>query len=386
MATAPVGLERRITTTTLILLVFGHVMLFSATGVLGLQNQNSEFYYLSAQFTGAALGLALMFLFSKVRYQFLGRIAPILMATQIVLTTMAFIPGFAHSAQGVNRWISLGFMKFQPSEVAKITLMIYVCQILALKDNVAFTPKRKLLSILPILLLLGLIFKQPDLGSTILLSVTIIAVLFIAGARPIYVMGFLGIGILGFALSLINSDYRQRRVMAFLNPWADPQGGGFQSIQSFLSFYSGKIFGVGLGNGNSKLFYLPEVHTDFIFALVGEELGFVGAFALMCTFAYLGYLLFKIVRFAPDLFGRYLAFTLSLSLLLQIVVNLGGVTGVIPVKGLPLPFISWGRSALVVNLAMMGILLNICKQALPPTPEKQTGRNSAQDSEKNDRR
>ena len=152
--------------------------------------------------------------------------------------------------------------------------------------------------------------------------------------------------------------------MAFLNPWADPQGDGFQTIQSFLSIHSGRIFGAGIGNGNSKLFFLPEVHTDFIFALIGEELGFLGSFLCLALFLYFGYLIFKVAFRAPDTFGRLLAFGLSLSLLLQVAVNLGAVTGLIPVKGLPLPFISWGRSALIVNLLMVGILLNIARQSI----------------------
>src|SRR5262249_53346425 len=152
----------------------------------------------------------------------------------------------------------------------------------------------------------------------------------------------------------LHSDYRRRRLIAFLNPWADPQGSGFQAIQSFLSIHSGKLFGMGIGNGNSKLFYLPEVHTDFIFSLIGEELGFLGATLLLALFLYFTYLLFKASSRAPDAFGRYLAFGLSLCLGLQVIINLGGVTGLIPIKGFPLPFLSWGRSALVVNLLMVG--------------------------------
>jgi len=365
MAATPLPLERRIKGLVYLLLIFGQVILFSATGVMGAEDKGSEFFYLSRQFLGSLIGLSMMFLLSRVKYQVIGKIAPILLSGQVLLTLLCFLPPFSHQAQGVNRWIALGPITFQPSELAKITLIAYIAQILALRDSMLLTYTKKIKLCLPVILLLALIFKQPDLGSTILLTVTIIALLFIAGARLTYVMGFMGLGSMLFALSFVNSGYRKRRLLAFLNPWADPQGDGFQSIQSYLSFYSGKLFGTGIGNGNSKLFYLPEVHTDFIFALVGEELGFVGAMGLVIIFAYLGYLLFKLARFAPDPFGRYLAFGLSFILMLQIIVNLGGVTGIIPVKGLPLPFISWGRSALVVNLAMMGILLNIAYQSSP---------------------
>jgi cell division protein FtsW len=220
---------------------------------------------------------------------------------------------------------------------------------------------------LPIFLLLGLVFKQPDLGSTTVLILMGFGLLFIAGMQWTYLVGMIGVGGLLFLVSTWTSAYRQRRILAYLNPWADPQGSGFQSIQSFVAIYSGKIFGTGIGNGNSKLFYLPEVHTDFIFSLISEELGFLGAVCILFLFAYLGYLLFRIARYAPDTFGRLLAFGLALGLSIQTTVNLMGVTGLIPVKGLPLPFISWGRSALIVNLAMIGILLSIARQSERPS-------------------
>jgi cell division protein FtsW len=282
---------------------------------------------------------------------------------QIMLVGATYVSHLGHNAGGATRWLRLGPLVFQPSELAKITVTILVAHLLAKQKEAKMPLQRWFLLLSPIAILLALIFKQPDLGTTVLITVTIVGISFIAGMKLVYLFGLLGTGAAAFTFSLLHSEYRRRRLFAFLNPWNDPQGNGFQTIQSFLSFHSGRFFGTGIGNGNSKLFYLPEVHTDFVYALIGEELGFVGAIALLAAFVYFSYLLFKVSLHAKDSFGCYLGFGLALSLVLQIAVNLGGVTGILPVKGLPLPFISWGRSALIVNLAMMGILLNIVRQS-----------------------
>lgn len=372
MDAAPPYLERRILGLTLFFLLFGLTMVFSATAVLGVQSRDSEFYYLTRQAGCAAIGLALMWGLSHVRYQTWERLAWPALGLQLLITAAVFLPPLANPVQGVSRWIRLGPFTFQPSELAKVTLAIFIARLVGRVKAGGLPVGKAFLQGAPCLLVLALIYRQPDLGSTVLLLSMAVALIFIAGARPAYMVGSLGAGALLFGLALLRSDYRKRRLLAFLNPWADPQGSGFQSIQSYLSFHSGKVFGVGIGNGNSKLFHLPEVHTDFIYSLVGEELGFVGAVVLLVLFAYFGYLLFKVVRHAPNPFGQFLAFALAFSLLAQVAVNLGGVTGLLPVKGLPLPFISWGRSALLVNLAMVGILLNIVRQS--GSPDKRPGR------------
>ena len=251
-----------------------------------------------------------------------------------------------------------------------MTIPIYVASILTSNREEAWNWKKWVAYFLPVLVICFLIFRQPDLGTTFIVISISFLMLFVAGLRVSIVISLLiaGAGFIAYALTY--SEYRARRLFAFMNPWADPHGSGFQVIQSFLSFHSGKIFGSGLGNGNSKLFYLPEVHTDFIFALIGEELGFVGAGAVVLVFGYLFYLLFRLCARLEDSFGSLLCFGLTLSLVLQVLINLGGVTGLLPVKGLPLPFLSWGRSALIINLFSMGILLNIIKQSeiISPAP------------------
>ncbi len=363
MTTKLLSPERKIVSLVILFLLIGLVMLFSATGIMGVQQHGSEFYYVNRQALCGILGLFFMFLLSRTKYQWWGKLAIPLLLIQLTLNFVTIFTHLGHNAGGATRWLKLGPVQFQPSELAKISVTLYVAYMLSTLQELKASRKFWIVHGGLILLVLFSVFRQSDLGSTVLLSCIILGLFFIGGARTTYLLGVLGAGIGAALFAMLHSEYRRRRVMAFLNPWADPQGSGFQTIQSFLSFHSGKIFGVGIGNGNSKLFFLPEVHTDFIFALIGEELGFVGAITLLVMFAYFGYLLFKASFHAPDNFGKYLGFGLSLSLLLQVSVNLGGVTGILPVKGLPLPFISWGRSALFVNLLMMGILLNIVRQS-----------------------
>lgn len=362
------SIQQRILTVVLALLVFGHIMLFSATGVMGATSKGSEFFYVIRQGVSALVGVLLMLALSRIRYQWWAKVSLPLLVGQIVLVGLTHVSAFSHHAQGAARWLTLGPLHFQPSELSKITLTIYAAHVVANASK--WNTKAWVMHGTLVALLLGLIVKQPDLGTTVLLGVILLGMLFVAGVRIAVLAGVLIPAIAIAVIAMVSVDYRRRRLFAFLNPWADPQGSGFQVIQSFLGFHTGKIFGVGIGNGNSKLFFLPEVHTDFIFALVGEELGFIGSIGLLSVYAYLGYLLFKAATSAPDAFGKYLGFGLTLSLLFQIAVNLGGVTGLMPIKGLPLPFISWGRSALIVNLVMIGLLLNIVRQAVPPPSKK----------------
>lgn len=355
--------QRRVVWLVLLFLLVGQVMLFSATGVMGLQKFGSELHYVSRQLSCAIAGVVLMIALSRFPYQNWRKLAWPLLLLQIVLVGATLLSPLGHFAQGATRWLRFGGFAFQPSELAKITVAIFAAHILSVRMEKTLTSRQLAFCALPILLLLCLVFRQPDMGTTALLSVTLVGLIFLAGLKLRYFVGALVVGGIGLGYAILTSEYRRRRLFAFLNPWEDPQGSGFQSIQSFLSLYSGKLFGVGLGNGNSKLFFLPEVHTDFIFALVGEELGFLGAASLLVLFSYFLYLLFQATRHAPDNFGFFLGVGLSLSLALQIAVNLGGVTGLLPVKGLPLPFVSWGRSALLVNLAVVGILLNIIRQS-----------------------
>jgi len=356
-------LQKQITACVVLFLLLGQVMLFSATGVPALQRYGSEFYFVSRQALTAGIGFLFMLFLSRVKYQFWFKTAYFLFGLEVLLVAATFIPGIGHHAQGATRWIRIQGFLLQPSELAKIALPLFVARALAEHQASPFSGKKIATLAGLVLLLLGLIIKQPDLGTTTLLVLSTLGIFFIAGMSLMYLLTGFVLGGVGFAAALMHYEYRRKRLFAFLNPWADPQGSGFQTIQSFLSFHSGGLLGTGIGNGNSKLFYLPEVHTDFIFSLIGEELGFVGAILVVALFVYFSYLCFRTSFRASEPFACYLAFGIAFLLAAQVAVNLGGVTGLLPVKGLPLPFISWGRSALVVNLTMVGILLNIVRQS-----------------------
>jgi cell division protein FtsW len=354
-------IPRQIFGIVLIFLLLGEIMIYSATGVLGLQRHGTEFYFVFRQSVCALVGIAAMLLVSRIRYQLWDKTASILFIAQLVLSGLTLLTNYGHNALGATRWLKIGPLALQPSELSKFTAAIFLSSFLARRTSASI--RQWVLHLAGFFTLLVLIFRQPDLGSTVCLTAMAVGLFFVSGVNPIYLFGAGSVSGVFFLFSIFHSEYRRRRVLAYLNPWLDPTGNGFQTIQSFLSFYSGKIFGLGIGNGNSKLFFLPEVHTDFIFSLVGEELGFLGTGLVLLLFVYFGYLLFKVASRAPDKFGVYLGFSIGFSLLLQVVINLAAVTGLIPIKGLPLPFISWGRSALLANLFSVGILLNIARQS-----------------------
>ena len=304
----PLSTQRRIILLTFFFLLIGQIALFSATAVMGIQKHASEFYYVMRQASCGLIGLLLMWGTSKIPYQKWRKFSYVLVFAQIGLLVATHVGPFRHFAYGATRWLKLGPILFQPSELAKITVCIFFASLLARHRESSLPLKKWLTNSVPILLTLLLIFKQPDLGTTTLLTIVLIGMLFIAGVRLSYLISFLGLGSLGFVFSIVHYGWRRKRLFAYLNPWADPQGTGFQTIQSFLSFHSGQLFGTGLGNGNSKLFFLPEVHTDFIFALIGEETGFLGAITLIIFFTYFSYLLFKVAFSAKDAFGCYLSF------------------------------------------------------------------------------
>jgi len=362
------SLYKKVFFVCLLLLTVGLVVLFSASGVLGAQKYHSEFYYLGRQLLIAVLGLIVLFSLSRISPKVFYQLAYPLFFLQMLAVAATYIERFNHRALGAARWLDLGWFSIQPSEFAKVTVPLYVARLVADSQSKPFTMQTLLIHTSLLLILLAMIFKQPDLGTTAILIVSILGIFYIAGLawKYIYLLG--GSGLVLLTVAIVFYKKKKKRFLAFINPWADPTGSGFQTIQSFISFYSGRILGLGIGNGNSKLFFLPEVHTDFIFCVLGEELGFVGSFIALCLFGYLIYLLLRAVYFSDSLFNRYFTFGLVLSLLLQICVNIGGVTGMIPLKGLTLPFFSWGRTALLTNLIMVGCILAIIRES-KPTPK-----------------
>jgi cell division protein FtsW len=342
---------------TLGLVAFGLVMVYSATSASAALANGDPAYYLKRQAVYAFLGLVLMAVCARVDFRALRRLAPALVASSLVLLVAVLVLGQA--TNGARRWISFGPATFQPSELAKLALAVWAAGYLARRR----APRTLSELWRPIgamtVVFCGLILVEPDLGTAIAIVLMLAAMLLVSGT-PSRILGA-GVGIAA-TLGLVAvwfEPYRRARLFSFLNPWGDAQGAGFQTVQAMIGLGSGGIFGVGLGQSVQKANYLPEAHTDMIFAIIGEELGLVGATAVIaayCAFAFAG---LKIALQCKDPFGKRLAAGLTALVCGQAAINLAAVMGLAPLTGIPLPFVSYGGSSLVVGLASVGILLNI---------------------------
>jgi cell division protein FtsW len=292
-----------------------------------------------------------------------GFVVPLLIFAGVLLVLVLVSP-LGQAINGTRRWIRLGPVSFQPAELAKLALVLYLAAFLAKKGEEIADLRRGLLPPLAIAgLLAALVLAQPDLGNCLTLITLTFALLFLAGGRARHLGFILAAALPPLVIAIWAAPYRLRRIVAFIDPWSDPRGSGFQIIQSWLALGNGGLFGQGIGASRQKLFYLPESHTDFIFAIFGEELGFVGAMAIIALFVVLIWRGLRIGLRAPDAFGGYLALGITVLIATQVVMNLGVVTGLLPTKGLPLPFLSFGGSALLVTMLSTGVLLNISQHA-----------------------
>jgi cell division protein FtsW len=351
----------------MILVGLGIIMVYSASFFIASQRIGDPYHFLKKQAMAAVLGIALMFgvaRFDYHRWQLLS--IPLLVLSAVLLGVLIF-PGMRHEVGGSARWFRFSFLSFQPSELAKLALVLYLARLFARQEE-----KIKGFSVgfLPPMIVLGafflLVLKQPDFGAGMVFVMLVFLLLFTAGTRLRYLGGAV-LAVLPVLLFVATrADYRTERILSFLNPWKDPGNTGFQIIQSFLAFGHGNLWGVGLGEGRQKLFYLPEVHTDFIFSVIGEELGLIGVTIVLGLFVILMIRGAQISFRASDLFGIYLAFGITVLLALQTLLNMGVVLGLLPTKGSTLPFISYGGTSLIVNLIGVGILQNIFSQGIRP--------------------
>ncbi len=346
--------------TTLALVGIGIVMVYSTSAIIAGDRFGDPYYFLKRQALYAAIGFALMILMMFVPYGLLKRLAYPILIFSILLLIAVLIPGIGHRAGGAMRWLKIQSFSFQPAEFAKLGLVVFLAYLLAKKEekirsfSFGFLP--------PVLLsglVVALVMKEPDFGAAFFLTVMVFLLLFVSGARVIYIAGAVLIAVPVADYFLTNVAYRYKRLMSFIRPWEDPTGTSFQIIQSFLSFGSGGLFGLGLGEGRQKLFFLPAPHTDFIFSVVGEELGLVGAIGVVLLFFILTLRGIQIGLSVGERFGAYLALGITLMISLQAVINMGVVLGLLPTKGLTLPFISYGGTSLIANLAGVGMLLNL---------------------------
>ncbi|MCC2640809.1 MAG: ftsW [Nitrospira sp.] len=355
---------------TLILALVGVVMVFSASAVVAGNRFHDPWYFLKRQLAWLGAGLLVMHIVSKIDYVIWKKLAiPMLLLTTVLLV-LVLVPSLGSAAKGARRWLHVGPINIQPAEITKFVAVIYVAAYVSKKQDQLTQFARGLLPPLIILASLsGLVLLEPDLGTVVVMGLVIVTLLFLAGAR-IKHLGLLSLCALFAVAGLIfGSSYRWKRFLMFLDPTKDPSGAGFQITQSFLAFGSGGSFGVGLGEGKQKLFFLPEAHTDFVLALVGEELGLAGSMAVVLLFGLLVLKGFQIAGRARNLFGRHLGMGITMLIGMQALVNAGVVTGLLPTKGLTLPFVSYGGSSLVANLFGAGILLSISR-------DRQAGRES----------
>lgn len=339
---------------------FGVVMVYSASSVMAIKKYHDGFFFLKRQGVFCLMGFAVMYFTMNIDYHFWRKTAVPIMIACLLLLVLVLIPGIGGSAGGASRWIRLPGFSLQPAELAKIALILYMAYSLDKKqDKVRFFSSGFLPYMMVLAVMIGLLMIQPDMGSSMTLAAVAIVMLFAAGTRVSYIisMGLMAMPIVYFGI--MNVDYRRRRMLAFLDPWQDPSNAGFQIIQSWLAFGKGGLIGQGLGEGKQKLFYLPEAHTDFILSVVGEELGFAGVVVIAAMFFLLVLRSIRVSLYAEDNFGRYLAFGIAILLGLEAFINMGVVTGLLPTKGLALPFISYGGSSLIISLFAIGILLNV---------------------------
>jgi cell division protein FtsW len=344
----------------------GVVMVYSASAIVAADRFHDPLFFLKKQLFWALLGLGCLWAAMMLDYRKLEHLVIPLLAVSLVLLVLVLVPPFGQEINGTRRWFRGGPLSFQPVELAKFALVLYLASFLTRRQEAITSFSQGLL---PAFLvaggMAGLTILQPDLGNSLALIILTLALVYLAGARVGHLLAVCAAALPAVATLVIMKPYRWRRMIAFMNPYDDPQGSGFQIIQSFLALGSGGWLGLGLGESKQKLFYLPEPYTDFIFAIIGEELGLAGAAVILALFAVLIWRGLRIGLRAPDPFGSYLALGLSLMLATQTLVNLGVVTGALPTKGLPLPFISFGGSALLMTMFSAGVLLNISQHAGP---------------------
>ena len=350
---------------TITLVLFGLAMVYSASAFIAAEQNGNPTHFVTRQGMACALGFIAMFVFARLPYRRLRAWAPTLYVGTVASLFLVWIPGIGHAAKGAARWFGVGGIHFQPAEFLKFVLLI--CLATLLHRNRADIHNPKVLGTAAVMIggPLCLVILQPDFGSTAIIAVLAGAMFFFAGLRWAWILGLGGLLGAGLGLLMVAEPYRIKRLTSFLDPFKDCSGDGYQVCQSLLALHHGGLFGQGPGEGVAKLLYLPEPQNDFIAAVIGEELGLGGMILLFVLFGILAWRGFSIARRAADPFGALVASTFTVMIVAQACLNLGVVTSLVPPKGLVLPFISYGATAMMVNLAAIGVLLSISAEAKP---------------------
>lgn len=345
---------------TILLVAVGVTMVYSSSAMLATERYGDSYYFLKKEILFVVAGFALLGATVKIPYHFYKKLVYPILGLTAAMLVLTFVPGIGATSSGAARWIKLGGFTFQPSEFAKIAVIIFLAYSLAKKGPkirkfaIGFLPNIAIVGLVVLLVLGG-----KDFGSAMLIAMISGILLFVSGVRPLYLISSAVASLPLVYIAVASVEYRRKRILSFLDPWADRYGSGFQMIQSFVAFSQGGIFGQGLGEGKQKLFYLPEAHTDFIASVLGEEMGMIGVLFVIVMFGLFAWRGLKTALHAPDAFGRYLAFGITMYISLQAILNLMVVMGIFPTKGMVLPFISYGGSAMITMLIATGILLNI---------------------------
>jgi cell division protein FtsW len=347
-----------------LLLLLGLMMALNTTYFISLSKTGAPFHLFKRQLLSIALGLATMLLFARIPARGWQRIALGAFAVSVILLLALWVPGLGITKSGARRWLSLGRLTIEPSEPAKFAWVIFLADLLSRNEERIEDFRRGLLPALLVFTpLAAIVLSQPDFGATVVLALLLFAMSFAAGVPPKQ-LGAAGGGLSAlFVYQAWHKTYRARRLFAFAHPWALTRSAGFQLVQSLIALGAGGNWGVGLGAGEQKMFYLPQAHTDFVFAVIGEELGLAGALAVVGLFATIVVRGMRIARNEPEPFASLLAAGMTALLALQAAINMAVVTGLLPTKGLALPFLSYGGSAMVVSLAALGVLLGLGRRA-----------------------
>ena len=348
---------------TLILVTVGTAMIYSSSSIIALEKFKDGQYFLKKQLFFVFVGLTFMIIMTKIPYTQLRKWAYPGLLLSFVLLSMLLVPHLGMKRGGATRWLILGGFSFQVTEMVKITIVIFLAHLLTRKAHQLKDFSKGVLVPLGITsIIILLILLEPDFGTAVIIASILLLMLCIAGSQIKHLLflvaAFIPVGV----VLILHKGYRLTRLTAFLDPWKDADNTGFQIIQSLLSFGSGGTFGVGIGDGMQKLFYLPEPHTDFILSIIAEESGFIGVAIVIVMFAIFAFRGFMIALKAPDLFGTLLASGLTMVIALEAFINIAGVMGLIPLKGLVLPFLSYGGTAFIMTMTAVGILLNISTQ------------------------
>jgi cell division protein FtsW len=338
----------------------GVLMVYSSTALMSTREFGGSFHYLWKHFFAVIVGVAGMAALANTDYQKFRPLIYILLGVSLLMLVLVFVPGLGVTANGARRWLRLWPTTFQPSELVKIVMVIFLADYM--DKNIHRMKEFRYGVLMPagiMIVFQSVIMFQPDFGAVMSLGILTVFLLVLGGARLSHVGSLILFAMPAVYMLVISSEYRMKRVLSFTDPWKDPFDSGFQLVQSLIAFGSGSFWGVGLGGSKQKLHFLPEVHTDFIFSLIGEELGLLGVILVLGIFLWLFIQGIRVSRRTDDPFSYYLTLGLTMMIGVQAIINIAVTTGLMPTKGLPLPFISYGGSALLINMAAIGILINI---------------------------